>query len=163
MKLPAEWTVLLVDDSEDDRYLIRFACERAGVDGLQVVASATDGIAYVMGEGKYADRKRFPFPSVIITDLKMPGENGFSLLKTIKANPDLSIVPVIVLSSSNDPHDILTAYRLGAQSYVPKPFDLQALTAFVSTWHAYWSFCEVPETNAHGKLVESPTRGKLSE
>src|SRR4051794_14784113 len=116
-----------------------------------------------MGEGKYSDRSKFPYPAFIITDLKMPGWDGFSVLEHIKANPSWAIIPVVVFSASPDPDDIRTAYLLGASSYHVKPFGFADLASQLKVLLDYWMTCAVPGVGVDGKQVRTASRGRLGE
>ena len=121
-------SILVVEDDPNDRVLLELAFSRIGVgDPVQIVSSGAEALAYLRGEGIYRDRTRFPYPSFLITDLKMPGVDGFAILADLRANPDRSITPSIVLSASSDPDDIRLAYSLGANSYLVKPVELDEL------------------------------------
>lgn len=73
------------------------------------------------GEGKYADREKFPYPTFITTDLGMPKADGFAILEFLQKNPEWKVIPTGVLSASQDQDDIQKSYRLGANSYHEKP------------------------------------------
>src|SRR5512140_3179142 len=100
-------TLLIVDDDDDARFLAQHTFQRLGSKyKIQLAASGDEAIAYLKGEGKFADRTKFEFPAYILTDLKMEPGDGFHLLQFIKDNPALSIIPVVMLSSSEDHDDI---------------------------------------------------------
>src|SRR4051812_27333345 len=115
-------TLLIIDDDRDDLFFIEKAFREVGVvDPIQAVAGGKEAIAYMMGEGKYADRSVYAYPTFVMTDLKMPGTDGFDVLQHLKSNPQWAIIPTVVLSSSADLDDIHKAYMLGASSYHIKP------------------------------------------
>jgi CheY-like chemotaxis protein len=121
-------TILLAEDDENDAFLFRMAIKQAGVPNL--VAHVPDGkhaIDYLQGTGIYSDRIRYPLPSLLITDLKMPNRNGFDLLAWIKTQPQFSQLPTIMLSSSAIASDKQRALELGASSYLVKPSHLEDL------------------------------------
>ena len=121
--------VLLVDDSEDDALLVRRVFERAGfVAPLQVVHDGESAIAYLQGEGEFADRIRFPRPTAVLLDLNMPRQNGFQLLEWIRHQPTHKRLCVYIFSASNRTEDIQRAYDLGANSFLVKPGTLDGLT-----------------------------------
>ena len=100
-------TLLVVDDSEDDQFLIKYAFKKIGVtDPIHLLSDGAEAIAYMMGEGKYADRKKFAYPTFIMTDLKMPRRDGFAVLEFLKGNPEWAVIPTIVFSASYDTDDI---------------------------------------------------------
>src|SRR5689334_20743292 len=108
-------TILVVEDDPNDQFLVERAFRKIGVtDPIQVVGDGAEAIAYMMGEGKYADRAIYAYPTFIITDLKMPRGDGFTVLEFLKGNPEWAVIPTIVLSASSDPDDIKKSYMLGA-------------------------------------------------
>src|SRR4051812_35711750 len=117
----------------------------------------------MMGEEKYSDRKKFAYPTFIITDLKMPRADGFAVLEFLKGNPQWAVVPTIVLSASSDLDDIKKSYMLGANSYHVKPHSQEKLEKQLSVIHNYWMSCEVPEVDVTGKQVHTNSCGKLGE
>ena len=127
-------TILIVDDNFDDRFLMERAlkCMATGL-VAQFVPSGNDAVAYLDGSGIYADRARFPYPSFVITDLDMPRGDGFTVLRHIQ---DLApaLLPVMVLSDSQDPDRMQRAHELGANIFCTKPNDPRALPAMISTF-----------------------------
>jgi CheY-like chemotaxis protein len=156
--------ILIVDDDANDQFLIQTALRQGGaVAPIFAVNDGAEAIAYLKGEGPYADREFFLFPTMILTDLKMPKVNGFELLRFLQGNSNLSVLPTIVLSSSSDRHDVQSAYRLGANSYQVKSQTLDALCEQMKLIHDYWMRCEVPEADTSGNLLQTDGDGKLSE
>lgn len=114
--------ILLVEDDEDDRFFMQLALQRAAiVDPLQVVNNGREAIAYLSGDAAYADRAKFPLPTVIFLDLKMPYLGGFEVLEWIRSRPQFAAIAIIVLTSSAEERDHKRAYQLGARSYLLKP------------------------------------------
>jgi CheY-like chemotaxis protein len=157
-------TILVVDDSEDDRIFIERGFRAVGVkDPIQVLSDGAEAIAYMMGEGKFADRSKFVYPTFIITDLKMPGADGFAVLEHLKNNPAWAVIPTVVLTASNDPDDIKKAYMLGASSYHVKPSSPDELRQLLKILNDYWMSCEVPEVDSTGRQLPTNSKGKLGE
>lgn len=132
-------TVLLVEDDPDDAELISHAFGKAGI--VNPVITVDDGdkaIDYVHGRSAYADRRRFPVPSLILLDLKLPRRSGFEVLEAIRASEATRRVPVVVLTSSSQEDDIRRAYDVGANSYLVKPVGRDALVAMVQALDAFW-------------------------
>jgi len=120
--------VLLVDDSSNDSLLMRTVFERAGfLHPLHFARSGDEAIAYLRGDGRYADRLLFPLPTTLLMDLNMPGKNGFEVLDWIGHQPYLRRLRVYILSASSRPEDIERAYDLGADSYLVKPGNFDGL------------------------------------
>src|SRR4051812_25757417 len=91
--------ILLVDDDDNDAHLVERALERVKANvGLNRVRNGEEAIAYLQAKGEYADRARFPFPNLIVTDLKMPLMDGLEFLRWVKSHPVCKPLPVIMLS-----------------------------------------------------------------
>lgn len=156
--------ILLVDDSEDDLCLLKVAFRSAKVTNpVQSVNSGNQAVAYLNGEGKYADRATYPYPTFILTDLKMHDGDGFCVLENLKNNPEWAVIPTVVMSGSIDTDDIKRCYTLGASSYFVKPSNLDRLRELMQILHTYWKSCETPATDATGKRLETESSGKLGE
>jgi CheY-like chemotaxis protein len=131
--------VLHVDDDPNDTILLEAAARKAKVSFLlQNVADGEAAIAYLDGSGIYADRLRYPVPSLILLDLKMPRATGFEVLQWIRAHADLRQIPVVVLSGSELQQDIQHAYNTGANSYLVKPLGFDALVSLVKSLNSLW-------------------------
>jgi CheY-like chemotaxis protein len=116
---------LLVDDDDSCLLFLRHAMERTSSPAkLQYVENGRKATQYLSRQGVYADEAKFPFPSAVLLDLKMPLMNGFEVLEWIKHQPALQELRVIVWSSSDLPQDRERALALGARFFFPKPFDL---------------------------------------
>ena len=125
-------TILLVDDSENDRLLMRAAFKKAGfVIPLQEVHNGEEAIGYLKGAGSYGDREQFPLPTVMLMDLNMPMKNGFDVLTWVRAQSGLKRMSIIVLTASMRAEDIERAFDLGANAFLVKPGNLDALTAMI--------------------------------
>jgi CheY-like chemotaxis protein len=157
-------TVMVIEDDPNDQVLIVKAFRTIGMtDPIQVVSDGVEAIAYMMGEGKYADRQKYTYPTFIITDLKMPRADGFAVLEFLKSNPDWKVIPTIVLSASSDLDDIKKSYMLGASSYHVKPQSPEELRNQLAVINAYWMTCQVPEVDISGKQLVTESAGKLGE
>jgi len=128
-----------------------------------MVASGSEAIAYLRGEGEFSNRARFQYPSFVLTDLKMPLGDGLTVLEYLKQQPDFAVIPTIVLSSSSDLDDIKTAYALGASSFIVKPRQPEVLHRIIKLLYEFWLECEIPQVDLTGKQIPTRTRGKLSE
>ena len=157
-------TILVVEDDKNDHFLIERALRAAGVVGpIHVMCDGAEAIAYFMGEGKFANRQTYAYPTFVMTDLKMPKVDGFAVLEFLKGNPEWAIIPTVVFTASADRDDIKKAYMLGASSYHVKPHDPAALRDLIAKLNAYWLTCEVPEVDSTGKQLETNSAGKLGE
>jgi CheY-like chemotaxis protein len=159
-----KFTLLIVDDDETDRFFFERAFQKLGpYYRIHTLSNGDEAVAYITGQGKYADRALFQFPSYILTDLRMAPGDGFSLLSFIKRNRALSIIPVVMLSSSEDTDDIRQAYLLGASSFFSKPSSPAQLTALIRSIHEYWSRCQVPAVDKDGYALMTDSTGKAGE
>ena len=158
------FTVLLAEDSEDDRFLLEKAFTQACPEcDFQMVEDGEAAIAYMMGEGNYGDRAKFPYPSFIITDLKMPRADGLAVLEFLKKNPNWAVIPTVVLSGSANEDDIKKSYMLGASSYHVKPSSVEELVRLANTLVTYWRACEVPAIDSTGRRLWTDSKGRLGE
>ena len=137
--------ILLVEDDPNDSLLVQRAFKKVGIDlPCHVCTDGADAIAYLKGEGRYSDREKFPFPCVLITDLKMPRCSGFDLLKWLHNHPDCNLIPKIVLSASAEERDVILAYQLGANTYFRKPTTFDELCRTAENAHRYWGDAILP-------------------
>ena len=154
----------MVDDELNDQQMLALALETAGITNpLRTVSSGNEAIRYLKGEGKYSDRSLYPYPGILMTDLKMPQGNGFSVLDYLQKNPEFRIVPTLVWSASADHDDICKAYLMGAHAYLQKPTGFNDLVRLLKSFHDFWVECEIPQTDESGRILPSQSTGKLSE
>lgn len=113
--------ILLVEDSEDDRFLTVRVLSKAGLDTVQHVEDGRMALAYLKGDGEYADRSRHPKPDVVLLDLKIPEFSGHEVLEWINTQPELQDCPVFILSSSGEARDRDRAAAANAAGYFVKP------------------------------------------
>lgn len=131
--------ILLADDSENDVEMLRRAFRQAGiVVPMQAVSDGEEAIAYLKGEGRYANREEFPLPDVVLLDLKMPRKDGFDVLVWIRSQPALVQMRVVVLTTSEEIRDVNRAYALGAASFLTKPVDFMEFKDTIQAMHNYW-------------------------
>jgi CheY-like chemotaxis protein len=131
--------ILVVEDNSDHFHLIEETFRRGAViNALTRVNTAAAAIACLNGDGSYADRERYPLPCLILLDLKLPGESGFTVLEWVRKHPALGKLPVVVLTVSAQDDDIDKAYHLGANSYLVKPFNIDEFKALVKSINSYW-------------------------
>ena len=157
-------TILVVEDDPSDQFFIVEAFRLNGAENpVQLVDNGQEAIAYLKGEGRYADRARFGFPMFIITDLKMPHGDGFELLEYLKQNPGMGGMPPAVLTASRDSDDIQKAYLLGAGCYLQKPASFNQLQRELKTLCDHWIQCEVPALDVNGRRALTRSAGKLGE
>ena len=147
MNLP-HYTVLLAEDNSTDALMVQRAFKKANLlNPVQVVDDGDKAVAYLAGDGPYADREKYPLPVLLLLDLKLPRRSGLEVLEWLRQQPAIKRLPVVVLTSSKENADINRAYDLGANSYLVKPVDFDPLLEMVKTLGLYWVFMnEKPET-----------------
>lgn len=137
--MPDKAVILLVEDQENDIQLIRRAFVKAQIPNpLQVVRDGEEAMAYLAGEKQFSNRAEFPLPKLILLDLKMPGLDGFEVLKWIRSQPGLRSLIVVVLTSSDHIRDVNEAYGLGANSFMVKPMDFENIVELSRLLRDYW-------------------------
>lgn len=137
--------ILIADDDANDRFLMQTAFAHIGVsEAVFTVDDGASAIEYLEGGGQYADRKRFPFPNLLLLDLNMARTNGFEFLRYIRSHPTLMVIPTIVFTSSEDMKDIKQAYLLGANSYLIKAKTFDGLCDQFKFIYGYWMRVRVP-------------------
>jgi CheY-like chemotaxis protein len=138
--------ILLVEDNEDHVFLLKHAFAKVEVTNpLRVATTGEDAIAYLDGTEPYSDWNKFPLPALVLLDLKLPGCDGFHVLKWIRQHPGLKALRVAMLTSSELDQEIKMAYELGANAYLTKPVDLDRLVEMVKMLRIHWlEFTQAP-------------------
>jgi CheY-like chemotaxis protein len=146
--MPDNSVILLVEDQENDIQLIRRAFDKAQLPNpLQVVRNGDEAVAYLAGQKQFSNRVEFPLPKLVLLDLKMPGLDGFEVLKWIRSQPGLKSLIVVVLTSSDHIQDVNQAYSLGANSFMAKPMDFENIVELSRLLRDYWIMANrCPET-----------------
>jgi CheY-like chemotaxis protein len=143
----SNYTILLVEDEDNDATLLTMAFKKNNIPNpIQWARDGLEAIAYLNGEGVYADRVRYPFPEVLLLDLKMPRMGGFELLSWIREHPEFKVIPTIIMTSSRHDPDVQKAYNLGANTYMIKPSAFEELARMVKLAHDYWAASVKPRT-----------------
>lgn len=141
--------VLLVEDSEDDAvFMTRGFRKLASPPQLHHVVDGSEAVDYLAGQGRYTDRAVYPFPAVMLLDLKTPRMSGFDVLRWVRTRPECRDLVIAVLTSSDHPSDIRQAYALGARSYLTKPSGPAALHDLIASIDFYWLKSNVPAPQA---------------
>jgi len=132
-------TVLYVEDDANDFALLKLASRKCGTPfSLQHAADGDQAIAYLNGADAFADREEYPFPDLVLLDLKLPRLDGFEVLQWIRDNPATTSVPVVVLAGSSFRADIRRALELGANSYAAKPARFEELQVLIDQIADVW-------------------------
>jgi CheY-like chemotaxis protein len=130
--------ILQVEDDPNDVFLLQHAMTKMGVaNPIQVASDGRQAIEYLEGTGKFADRKQFPLPCLVLLDLKLPYVMGLDILKWIRQQPGAPLV-VVMLSASGEDADIAAAYRLGANAFLIKPSSASKLEEMVRSIKEFW-------------------------
>jgi CheY-like chemotaxis protein len=156
--MPDHAVILLAEDEEDDVLLIQKAFAKADIPNpLHVVWNGQEAISYLKGEGKYSNRDEYPLPELLLLDLKMPRLNGFEVLKWLRAEPSLSSLRVLVLTSSDQIRDVNEAYQLGANSFMVKPSDFEDITQLSRLIEDFWlKASKAPEISRPPRKTSGP-------
>jgi CheY-like chemotaxis protein len=139
-----QFPILIVEDEENDVLLMERALAKARVTNpLKSVVDGQEAIDYLAGNGKFADRKEYPLPGLILLDLNLPRKSGFEVLEWIR-NHSQSNPLLVICSSSGQPKDVNAAYRLGAHGYLRKPATFEDLQAQAQAIRDYWLQYNLP-------------------
>lgn len=138
--------ILLVEDNADDRELMKLAFARGEIPhNLIVVSDGIETLNYLQRQAEYNDASTplseyslEAMPALIILDLNLPRLGGVEVLRRIRADPRTKIIPVVIISSSNEPQDLIDSYLNGCNSYIRKPIDFTQLQNFVKEISTYW-------------------------
>ena len=129
----------LVEDNPDDELLALRALKKNNIQSkVVVVRDGLEAVNYLFAKGEYADRDINDTPEVILLDLKLPKLDGIEVLKNIRDNPITCMIPVVMLTSSNEDKDIMNAYKVGVNSFICKPVDFERFLEATKQISAYW-------------------------
>jgi two-component system response regulator len=132
-------SILLVEDNPDDVELTLRAFERANIaNGVRVVRDGAAALDLLLARGEHAGRDRADDPHLVLLDLKLPKVSGLDVLRELRANDRTALLPVVVLTSSQEERDVVESYRLGANSYVRKPVDFAEFVEATRQLGLYW-------------------------
>src|SRR5438477_11281054 len=137
--------ILLIEDNPDDEALTLRALEKNNIKNDVVVArNGAEALDYLFGTGPYAGRDLTVMPQVTLLDLKLPKIDGLEVLRQLRANELTRLLPVVILTSSNEEQDRIHGYGLGANSYGRKPIDFGQFTDAVRELGLYWLILNEP-------------------
>ncbi len=131
--------ILLVEDNPDDVELTLRAFRKNNIaKDIVAIGDGEKALDYLRGKGEYTGRDISDHPSIILLDLKLPKLNGIEVLRRIKADEALKLIPVIILTSSREEQDLVQSYSLGANSYIRKPVDFDEFQEVSKQLGLYW-------------------------
>ena len=131
--------ILVVEDDPVDREMIELAFKRATVENPVVtVSDGREALDYLEAVGRFSDRREQDVPAVIVLDLDMPLMSGHELLSLLSTKPELALIPVVVLTTSQFDQDLIQSYTLGANSCITKPGDFEQLVEIARAVGGYW-------------------------
>lgn len=147
--------ILLVEDSPRDTELVLAALAENHLANEVVCASdGVEALDYLYRRGQYSGRTNGQ-PAIILLDLKMPRVDGTEVLRQIKSDPVLKIIPVIVMTSSREEQDLLSTYQLGVNGYVVKPVKFSEFMEAVTKLGAFWAIVNVPPPGCEVRPISS--------
>ncbi len=138
-------TILLVEDNPDDEKLTLRALEKNNIKNKVVIArDGVEALHYLFGEGTHKGRDTRVLPQVVLLDLKLPKVDGFEVLRRLRSEERTKLLPVVILTSSNEQQDLINGYGLGANSYVRKPVEFAQFIEAVRQLGLYWLILNEP-------------------
>lgn len=139
MSISPQQPILLVEDSPEDYEATVRALRKAGLaNPIHRCEDGDQALDYLHRRGAYAAAGKAPRPGIILLDLNLPGTDGREVLELIKKDPDLKLIPVVVLTTSSDERDVERCYTAGANSYMKKPVDLDGFMSGIQRLKEYW-------------------------
>jgi CheY-like chemotaxis protein len=153
-------TILMVDDDPDDFFLVRHALgdkalgDKKDSINLRLLEDGEELLDYLLQRGRFVETAYAPQPCLILLDLNMPKMDGREALREMKADPSLRHIPVVVFTTSNDTDDIMSAYQLGASSFIVKPASYERLVAVLASLMDYWAKSVELPPNCSGFLLK---------
>lgn len=132
-------SILLVEDTRQDELLILRALKKINLaNAVDVVRDGQQALDYMFREGEFAGRKEKDLPTVVLLDVNLPRVSGLEVLERLRADPRTHLVPIVILTSSDEERDRLRSYENGANSFVHKPLDFSEFAETVARLGIYW-------------------------
>ncbi|MGP0062527.1 MAG: response regulator [Isosphaeraceae bacterium] len=143
--------IVLAEDDDGHASLVQRNLERAGLaNGLERLKDGQEALDFLRAEGDYAGRNTSQ-PVLLLLDIKMPRVDGVEVLRQIKSDPRIALIPVIMLTTTDDPREIQRCYELGCSVYITKPVDYQGFVEAIKRLGLFLQVVRLPE-NAQRKL-----------
>ncbi|MGC2671462.1 MAG: response regulator [Candidatus Acidiferrum sp.] len=137
--------IMLVEDNPDDEALtVRALRKNKIVNEVVVARDGVEALDYLFGEGVHTGRNTAEVPQVVLLDLKLPKLDGLGVLRRLRADDRTKLLPVVILTSSNEDQDRINGYDLGANSYVRKPVDFDQFVMAAAQLGLYWLVLNEP-------------------
>jgi CheY-like chemotaxis protein len=138
-------TILVVEDNSNDEYLTLRALKKYNVaNDVFVAHDGVEALEYLFCTGPHANRDVRELPLVVLLDLKLPKVDGLEVLRRVRGDERTQLLPVVILTSSNEERDVINGYKLGTNSYVQKPVDFTAFMDAVGQLGLYWLMLNQP-------------------
>lgn len=132
-------SILLVEDTRQDELLILRTLKKINIaNAVDVVRDGQQALDYLFGVGEFAARAGAELPTVVLLDIGLPRLSGLEVLERLRAEPRTQLLPVVILTSSDEENDRLRSYQNGANSFVRKPLDFAAFAQTVAHLGVYW-------------------------
>jgi len=146
------FTILVVEDNDNEAILLQKAFKRVGgALAVHFVANGEEAIDYLSGTDQFSDRQTYPEPDLLVMDLKMPRKGGFEVLEWFRNLREGALIPVVILTASENEADVERAYGLGANSYFRKPAAFDEFREMVKVICDYWAVARRPRALALGR------------
>jgi len=137
--------ILLVEDNQDDMDLALHALEREKLaNRIFVARDGEEALDFLFCRGKFAERSFEHPPKLVLLDLKLPKVDGMEVLKLVKSDPRTKNIPIVIMTSSKEERDLVSGYKLGANSYIQKPVDFDQFRETVKSVGLYWLVINQP-------------------
>jgi two-component system response regulator len=150
--------ILLVEDNPGDEALVLRAFKKSGItNDIVVTRDGAEALDYLFRAGPFADRQPEEMPALILMDLSLPKIGGLEALRRIRAEPATKLIPVVILTSSNEEEDRREGYEIGANSYAHKPVEFNKFAKVVQQLGSYWLILNEAVPPKNGTLLKHET------
>lgn len=138
-------TILLVEDNRQDEALILRALHKVNLaNRVEVVRDGQQALDYLSGAGEFAHRRDAALPAIVMLDINLPRVSGIEVLAALRAAPRTRLLPVVMLTSSDEEQDVVRSYENGCNSFVRKPLDFSQFAETVARLGLYWGALNQP-------------------